>query len=643
MQTNETAPCDGCQCASRRRKHRWARWAFPITGLAALVWFLVRVVPKPSRATYPCQRVAMPLASGFVIWIAALVTSVSVSGRIRRLVRGSRVALVGICLVTAAILGVASLADFPGRFSATGEPWGPHEPIGQAKGIHPGRVVWVHDPDATDWDGYDSPERWWQDGCTDPVVVERMVSQAIRGVAGRASDAAAWDAIFRHFNNSRGKGDVSYHPGEKIAVKINLTTCNAAGGDVNPYTYDKKSSVMNRIDNSPQISLSLLRQLVHIVGVDQSDITIGDPTGMVPNHYWEMVHPEFPDVHYLDNYGGSGRTRAEFSDVPLYWSTPEANGKVQDYLPTAFAEADYIVNFAILKGHSSGITLCAKNHYGSLIRTPDRYRRPELPGLPGQGMRYDYYNMHYSLPNAGQSPPWSPGTGRHRALVDLMGHSELGGKTVLHLIDGLFGGYYWEAHPYKWNLPPFNGDWPSSIFASQDPVAIDSVGYDFVNAEWPDVVRYGRSPSPKYDMQGGAEDYLHEAALANDPCSGTFYDPDHAGDVARLESLGVHEHWDNEIDKQYSRNLGTSEGIELVLLHSTAIEGDFDSDGDVDRRDLSALCENWLQRMDLNDSEADLNGDGSVDLRDLAILGRGWKTVTTQQSPDGSRDTQRRM
>jgi len=585
----------------------------------------------------------MPLASGFVVWLAALVTSVSVSGKVRRLVKESRVTLVGICLVTAVILGVASLADFPNRLVQTGGPWGPHGPIGQAKGIHPGRVVWVHDPDATDWDGYDSPEHWWQDGHTDPLVVERMVSQAIRGVAGRASDASAWDAIFRHFNISRGKGDVGYRLGEKIAVKINLTTCNAAGGDVNPNTYVKKSSVMNRIDNSPQMTLSLLRQLVHTVGVAPCDITIGDPTGMVPNYYWDMLHPEFPEVHYLDNYGGSGRTRAEFSDVPLYWSTPEANGNVQDYIPTAFAEADYIINFAILKGHSSGVTLCAKNHYGSLIRTPDRYRRPELPGLPGQGTRHDYYNMHYSLPNAGQNPPWSPGTGRYRALVDLMGHSELGGKTVLYLIDGLFGGYYWEAHPYKWNLPPFNGDWPSSIFASQDPVAIDSVGYDFVNAEWPDVVRYGHSPSPKYDMQGGAEDYLHEAALANDPCSGTFYDPDHAADVVRLASLGVHEHWNNEIDKQYSRNLGTGEGIELVLLHSAAIPGDLDSDGRVGRRDLLVLCENWLQRTDLHDSETDLNADGSVDLQDLAVLGRGWGTATTQQSPDGSRGRLRRM
>ena len=60
--------------------------------------------------------------------------------------------------------------------------------------------------------------------------------------------------------------------------------------------------------------------------------------------------------------------------------------------------------------------------------------------------------------------------------------------------------------------------------------------------------------------------YLHEAALAASPPSGTFYDPDHPTPVKRLTSLGVHEHWNNPQDKKYSRNLGTGNGIELVAV-----------------------------------------------------------------------------
>src|SRR3974390_2446066 len=52
---------------TQRLRQSWLFWLAPILGLFSLVWFLLRVIPKPSRAAYPCQRVAMPLASGFVV------------------------------------------------------------------------------------------------------------------------------------------------------------------------------------------------------------------------------------------------------------------------------------------------------------------------------------------------------------------------------------------------------------------------------------------------------------------------------------------------------------------------------------------------------------------------------------------------
>jgi uncharacterized protein (DUF362 family) len=48
---------------------------FFLTGLTALTWFLVRVIPKPSRATYPCMQAAFPMASAFVIWVTGILTS----------------------------------------------------------------------------------------------------------------------------------------------------------------------------------------------------------------------------------------------------------------------------------------------------------------------------------------------------------------------------------------------------------------------------------------------------------------------------------------------------------------------------------------------------------------------------------------
>ena len=55
---------------------RLARLSAAIVGLSALVWFLLRVIPKPSRATYPCQRAAFPIASAFVVWLCASAASI---------------------------------------------------------------------------------------------------------------------------------------------------------------------------------------------------------------------------------------------------------------------------------------------------------------------------------------------------------------------------------------------------------------------------------------------------------------------------------------------------------------------------------------------------------------------------------------
>lgn len=58
------------------KKKNWNRIAVLIIGFISLAWFLIRVIPKPSRATYPCQRAAFPFASAFIIWIIGTFTSI---------------------------------------------------------------------------------------------------------------------------------------------------------------------------------------------------------------------------------------------------------------------------------------------------------------------------------------------------------------------------------------------------------------------------------------------------------------------------------------------------------------------------------------------------------------------------------------
>ena len=52
-----------------------------------------------------------------------------------------------------------------------------------------------------------------------------MTSRGIRALSGEASDVAAWDALFRYFNQMHGKGNIGYKSGEKIVIKVNFVGC----------------------------------------------------------------------------------------------------------------------------------------------------------------------------------------------------------------------------------------------------------------------------------------------------------------------------------------------------------------------------------------------------------------------------------
>jgi hypothetical protein len=597
--TSSVCPKTGKPVESKGKYH-WLKWLFPITGLLALIWFLIRVIPKPSRATYPCQRVAFPLASGFVVWLLSLVGSAAAYRKAKRSFAQARYVLAAICIVVSVgFIWMASNSTAEKITYGAEDPRPANAPIGVAKGIHPGRVAWIHDANATNWAG-GHPPYWYSDTCINQQVVNEMLSKALRTLSGKSNDYAAWDAIFRNFNQHRGKGNVGYTAGEKIAIKINWVLCNDT-------VHMEKTGYIDDIDNSPQLAMALLKQLTDVAGVDPCDICIGDPSRVMPNYWYNMVEPNCPGVVYLTKggYAGSGRTTVTYDySAPFYWSDPCAahwTGVTnQDYIPTHFSQATYFIDFAVLKSHNdAGITVCGKNHYGSLIRSP---------------ADAGYFNMHWTRATE------RPGMGHYRAIVDFLGHPKLGGKTLLCLIDGLYAGRSWDAEPIKWQMAPFNNDWPSSIFLSQDPVAVDSVAFDFMYNEW------DADPSTinGFPHMSGAHDYLHEAALAFDPPSDANYDPNHDGGLK--ESLGVHEHWNNATDKQYSRNLGTGNGIELVT--SAPGNADIDTDGFVDFKDFAILAAAWFSEPGDDNWNAacdiSMSKDNIIDEYDLAVFCDNW-------------------
>jgi hypothetical protein len=221
-------------------------------------------------------------------------------------------------------------------------------------------------------------------------------------------------------------------------------------------------------------------------------------------------------------------------------------------LPTVITEADYLINIPAFKAHArGGVTLTAKNHFGSNLRSGASH----------------LHNGLVAPDKMSGTSTLRPGYGLYRVQVDLMGYEHLGGKTVLFLVDGLWGGSEANDPPRKFSMQPFNNDWTSSIFVSQDQVALESVCFDFLKAEFTEENPYG-----SYPQMEGADDYLLQAADSAYWPDDLVYDPENDG--TGLNSLGVCEHWNNSIDKQYSRNLQTGGGIELVFINNTITSAD---------------------------------------------------------------------
>ncbi len=131
--------------------------------------------------------------------------------------------LVGLAIFGLALSGTLAAEAAAPAPTARWTPTEPaNQPIGQAKGIFPGRVVWMHDPRVAQWDGDTKGSGWLDDRSTDPVRADQLLRKSLSLLTGAKSDAEAWAALFRHFNRTHGRGDAGYRPGERVAIKLNL-------------------------------------------------------------------------------------------------------------------------------------------------------------------------------------------------------------------------------------------------------------------------------------------------------------------------------------------------------------------------------------------------------------------------------------
>jgi hypothetical protein len=264
-------------------------------------------------------------------------------------------------------------------------------------------------------------------------------------LAGVSSVAQAWQNLIP-----------SYATGKAIAIKVNFNNC--------------------RWCESSELAIDALIQPINAIvrGLDQAyssfdrrDIWVLEATVGLNSPVSHRQIPQrfkngslYSDVRFFDldcsetaGYSSTDPTAAIEWHPPAGIPTPSA-AQVSDVL----VNAAYVINMPIMKAHvGAGVTLSFKNHCGSIAR-------PDL--------------LHDWILTSGT---YFSGTS-YNPLVDIYRNEHISSKTVLTIGDGLFGNYKDNiGKPSPWTT--FGNEAPNSLFFSTDPVAVDCVLCDVLNAE----------------------------------------------------------------------------------------------------------------------------------------------------------------
>ncbi|MBI5653839.1 MAG: DUF362 domain-containing protein [Chloroflexi bacterium] len=327
--------------------------------------------------------------------------------------------------------------------------------------LPPRRVVHVHSNAATNWDYATG----WYGDYVNQTVVDALTDRGVTDLTNTATRADAWHALIP-----------AYVAGQKVAIKINLNNADCGDSD-------------QTIDALPQPINSIIRGL-KAIGVAETDIWVYDVTngwhnGEMPTRLVNKVTTLYPSVQFHSNEPGCSIALGYSGSQRIHFKVPPGKPAISDRpICNALVNADYLINLPIMKKHGmAGVTLGFKNHFGSFDRCDLVHWSVDL----GDGAYVATYN----------------------GLIDLYNNPHIKNKTVLVVGDALFGARIdnYSEVPSVWTT--FGNKSPNSLFFSADPVAIDCVMYDFLDAE-------GGVPT-------GSDDYLK---------------------LANTAGLGAYEHWD---------------------------------------------------------------------------------------------------
>ena len=338
-------------------------------------------------------------------------------------------------------------------------------PASAMPGPFPGRVIEVRHRDSV------SPAHEVR-----PRAVKAMVARGMTELTGADHSLEAWKRFFQ--------------PGEVIGIKVNPVGLkrldSGRRGDVG-------------VISSPALLLEVVRNL-KAAAVKARDIVVFE---RYANEFREAGYERVLTERDMEGVrwyaSGSGYDDGQL-DVRGYGASSDFDPHVAGYDPDVFVHmgfamrgyekderrfrshlstivtrlVDKFITLPVLKDHrSAGVTLALKNLSHGLNNNVAR----------------SHLGTYYRLGKATSGPNQC-----NTFIPTAAGQPVIRQKATLHILDGLLGVY--EGGPGNWN--PTWGTWRRrSLFFATDPVALDHVGWDIIDAKraeegWQPVARMGQ-------------------------------------------------------------------------------------------------------------------------------------------------------
>lgn len=175
-----------------------------IAGIVSSIWFLIRVIPKPSRAAYPCMKNAAPFMSSLFIYILSLAGfGIDIKKGLYFLFQRKFIFAFSffITAVSAFLLfGFYSQPEAKAiqdqqEITRLGPEDKPNQPFGTPVGIFPGRVVWTWNPEATNENCISTVTKkdwFWKPENIDEKVVGSMFRESVMALTGEKNVSDSW-------------------------------------------------------------------------------------------------------------------------------------------------------------------------------------------------------------------------------------------------------------------------------------------------------------------------------------------------------------------------------------------------------------------------------------------------------------------